>query len=101
MVSDSCRVRIDGNLLFALSDDIVSLATPRFDPGLLFWHVELLEAEVRPGKDGDWKVQFRATGVSLPFQRVNFTVPAAEVPAFTAFIGRAKAARDRSLAEPA
>jgi hypothetical protein len=98
MVSDSCRVRIDGNLLFTLSDDIVSLATPRFDPGILFWHVELLEAEVTP-KNGDWKVQLRSSGVSLPFQRVNFTVPAAEIPAFTAFIERAKAARERSLAD--
>jgi hypothetical protein len=100
MATDSIRVRIDGDLLFSLDGDIVSLATPRFDPGIFFWHVELLEAEVKPAKNGDWKVSFTATGVSIPFQRTNFTVSVAEIPAFTAFIERAKAARERSRADP-
>ena len=96
MTTNRHRVRIDGDILLTLDGDIVTIATPRFAPGIFFVHAELLEVHVVP-KGEDWKVRLQTTGVSIPFQVLPFRVPAAQIPAFTAFVDRAKEARERSL----
>lgn len=98
MTANRHHVRIDGDILLTLDDDIVTIATPRFDPGIFFVHVELLEVHVVP-KGADWKVKLKTTGVSIPFQVLPFTVSAGQIPAFTAFVDRAKAAKELSLRE--
>ncbi|WP_145982245.1 hypothetical protein [Rhodococcus sp. MTM3W5.2] len=98
MTTNRHRVRIDGDILLTLDGDIVTIATPRYEPGIFFVHAELMEVHVVP-KGEDWKVKLKTTGVTVPFQVLPFTVPAAQIPAFTAFVDRAKEARERSLRE--
>ena len=53
MTTNRHRVRIDGDILLTLDGDIVTIATPRFAPGIFFAHAELLEVHVVP-KGEDW-----------------------------------------------
>ncbi|MFZ2176906.1 MAG: hypothetical protein WAW17_23290 [Rhodococcus sp. (in: high G+C Gram-positive bacteria)] len=96
MTPNRYRVRIDGDVLLTLDDEIVTITTPRYEPGIFFVHVELLEVHIVPS-GVDWKVKLKTTGVSIPFQVLPFTVPAAQIPAFTAFVDHAKDAKERSL----
>ncbi|MFD4182865.1 hypothetical protein [Rhodococcus sp. NPDC058514] len=100
MTTNRHRVRIDGDILLTLDDEIVTIATPRFSPGIFFVHVELLEVHVVP-KGEDWKVALKTTGVSIPFQVLPFKVRAAQIPAFTAFVDSVKAAKELSLRDVA
>lgn len=87
------RIRVAADLMITLDRHLLTIATSRWEPGVLVYDVEFLAVKVEERRQ-DYSVTMSARGENYDFQVLRFRLPPEQHEAFARVIVAAAASRD-------